>query len=229
LRSHAKQVDFECQEIRQLVPLVEKTLRKVRHAVKDRRYAFIVGEDTSGRIPTLMLAGAINGYYVSRNQPKIPVLFITGSKDRYDQAAQRKEMERWKPVLAHVDRSKRVLIVSDLVGNGATTAQIGKLLEAEGFKFDVAAVAFHADMPRPLQFKPQKWSKGSRLYQGRRTMWRERAVVYDTIWHRADLSGMNRNKFSKQRVLRDAKTRRIVAQVRRDIKALTPGLIRVIG
>ncbi len=103
-------------------------------------YALVVGDDTSGRLPALILHQIINRIRVRSGAPKVPILFIqtnSGLSDNQDplEAAWARRAGIWKGLAG-----QRALVVTEYIQTGRHLAQLSNLLGNASIPFDVATL-----------------------------------------------------------------------------------------
>jgi adenine/guanine phosphoribosyltransferase-like PRPP-binding protein len=118
---------------------LEILLNKLKPRFEKTEYAAIVGDDTSGRIPTLAVRRFANKICQERRGSNLPTFFIKGEK--MEKMMDSKSVDGLMEVLkASNPENKKVLVVTDLVRTGWTIQSIGEVLEEAGIKFDVASL-----------------------------------------------------------------------------------------
>lgn len=116
---------------------LERPLTKViGQILRDKKeYDLILGDDTGGRIPTLIVARAINTLRGLEGKNKVPVRF---AYNNFDQA------EEFKDILKKLGRTpNRVLLITEFISTGGTVLDIGKFFMDVGkgaIKLDIASV-----------------------------------------------------------------------------------------
>ncbi len=202
----------------ELVQTMLELLSRLSPAVQGDEIGAVIGDDTSGRYPALVVGRAINAYRVKHGLPKIPVLFIEGTrKEHFDK--QRAAFERIRPALGKVDPAKRVLVVSDNVCSGRSIKSIIDLAAAEGFTSDVAV--FGPCSPgtiRHLQ-RTNVWPKTLRAYSGFGNP--------DLLINQVAVSGLSqdRKKYSGKMVEQRPALASSAHAVRRDVQHCLPHFV----
>ena len=123
-------------------PLVER----LKESIDNGDYDMLIGDDASGRLPTLALRGVIN----ERNRKLCPDLklseseiktrFVAGGQNEENKEELKKALEKLKPEI-----KKKALVVTEYIQSGESMARISKLLENLGISFDVAAFTSEKD------------------------------------------------------------------------------------
>lgn len=104
----------EVTKIREIVGAlhepIKKMLEPVLENIKNSDYQLLIGDDASGRIPTLIVRKFINDAYKHASQPSIPTRFIAGAKA--DSSTRRKDSideERTTPYSFHQHEERELL------------------------------------------------------------------------------------------------------------------------
>ncbi len=193
-----------------VTPMVE-LLSRLAPAIHKDEIGAVIGDDTSGRYPALVVGRAINAYRVHHGLPKIPVLFIEGTRQEPSDK-QRFAFERIRPALQKADVSKRVLVVSDNVCSGRSIKSIIDLAAVDGFTSDVAI--FGPCSPGTLRFlkKSNVWPNTVRAFSG--------GGNPDLLINQVAISGLSqdRKKYSARMVETEKSLASSAHDVRRDIQ-----------
>lgn len=134
-----KEVIFE--EVAELELPIKIIIEKIRSRIENGEYGLIIGDDASGRIPTLILGNFIKKISERRSLNKPNIIFIPG-KLRWHTILghnKRKELEKYIGKFG-ADRDKRVLIITDTVLSGDSLKILMALLREMGFICDIATM-----------------------------------------------------------------------------------------
>ncbi len=80
-------------EIAELEKPLGKILGQLRRHIDMNQYKLVLGDDTSGRIPALIMWRVLSALAEQRGQEKPKISFIAGSRYLFDQDRQKK----WQP------------------------------------------------------------------------------------------------------------------------------------
>ncbi|MGC8460850.1 MAG: hypothetical protein ACP5OR_03265 [Candidatus Dormibacteria bacterium] len=214
-------LEFSDTAIPRMQPALEKLLRQMRGHVQRDEIAFILGDDTSGRVPTLLIASAINAYRVKQGLPKLPVYFCEGTRESRN-ADQIRTFEPIAHRIAQLDTTKRALIVTDNIGSGASCRSLIERAHDHGFTSIVAT--FGGITTRSLRTFSQdgRWEAGTIGYSGEGNP--------DLVIDKVELSGLTqrRPKFSRGLVTEDLYTRYVMTGIRQDIRHIISALVPVL-
>ncbi|MBT6691200.1 hypothetical protein HOB10_02630 [Candidatus Parcubacteria bacterium] len=136
--------DFKVQEIiEELRDPLSKIIEQVLEKIKQGKYGLIIGDDASGRIPTIILSRFMNKVSNHLNTAKPKVGFFTGSSGLTSKQIESKK----EAIKESVDKSdvdlgddNEVLVVTDTVATGASVAPIFQALKEMGVNTEVATI-----------------------------------------------------------------------------------------
>lgn len=139
-----QEVVFE--EVAELEEPIKRIIEQILPRIERGEYGLIIGDDASGRIPTLILGNFIKTISEQRGLSKPEILFIPGKlRSRIlGRDNDRKELEE------HISRfgssiDNRVLIVTDTVLTGESLKTLVAMLRKIGFTCDIATIGVEAD------------------------------------------------------------------------------------
>lgn len=154
---------------------IRKMLEPVLSSIKNGEYQLIIGEDASGRIPTLIVRRFVNKIYESIGLPDIKTNFLAGSRSKYfDNASdyKYKSSEKRAAYIKHLkDTSKldinKALLVTEYIESGSSVANIIQALDKNNIKIDLLTVANESGVPERIgkKFK-EKFSSFIALHSG---------------------------------------------------------------
>lgn len=141
LLSEAGKEKFNFPEIAELENPMQNLLDQMRPKIDSGDYSIVLGEDASGRIPTLAIGEALSEIYKKRNK-KPPETRFFASEDDWVKTSDyidrlRAYVEKLKP-----DPDKKILVCTESVQTGGTINPLLDLLLERGVKFDLAIVIF---------------------------------------------------------------------------------------
>ena len=135
-------------------------------------YRVILGDDASGRIPTLFMANAIKEIYSKRDHKAPAVRFVTGG-DRYGDnslAGKFNSYQKGRKLAAYFKKlepliqqttHERLLLVTEAISRGRGIAPLVEGLNEVGIPFDIACFS----TPEDKKALEKKW--GIHIAQGR--------------------------------------------------------------
>lgn len=134
------------EEVAELEGPIKKIIEKISDRIEKGEYGLVVGDDASGRIPTLILGNFIKKIAEKRGLPRPNVIFIPGKLTDYKHSGPEylytKQQEDLEQHLANwsADKSKRILIVTDTVLTGHSLRVLVRSLKDLGYKIDIGTV-----------------------------------------------------------------------------------------
>ena len=185
-------------------------LARALNQLELEQYGMLVGEDTSGRIPTLIVRHAINGLRQRRGERKIPTFFVQTTDFIHSDEERIGEEAAWETRAAALGSvGGRALVVTDYIDKGYHIRNLIKRLSNLHIPADVVAVqsGFTEMELRNLQMIPAI----TRVVMGHRG-WSEHPLFCG-----GGMSGLNREKFASPMVCRDPVSRRQVVASRVNI------------
>lgn len=235
--------DIELTEIRALEKPMMNILDQMREKIDVRQYDSILGDDASGRIPTLILSRTIKNIYKKRGQKEIPAFFVaaggSGSDPTFfsevggpvgDPGTYEKRLAAIEKYIRELKEKlgKRVLVMTDFIDTGATIANLGRILKKQNIKFDVASVAITS------KFNRSDLPSDARLFIGGKERWISglfSIFFQPKIYGKSRLSGLMTSKvltenevFAKPYKFAAKKDREKFLQSRKDVYLLADKL-----
>lgn len=138
----------EIQEIEGLREPIKNLLVQLRDDIEAGNYAMIVGDDASGRIPTLIFREVLGEIYQEKDLPVPKTLFFAGEAF-FDPGLEAKRVRDLKELLEknqvrQLVGEKKVLVVSDTLVTGMHLKPVTRALQDMEAEFDIAVVGFRA-------------------------------------------------------------------------------------
>jgi len=193
---------------------LEKPLQRIIEGIlrSGNTYDLIIGDDTSGRIPTLVLGKFLNYHYRASGRSPIPIRFVGGGRFSTDLRSGELEVIRTRMNYQPI----RALLVTDYIDCGSTARDFGNYFKANDISYDVASIALR--MNESVYRETKVLPNGVDFYFGE---------SYDpTIHKKPYLTGLNRARTLGERVIRDGPAfGRKVREARQDVNVLVQRLI----
>lgn len=203
-------------EFRTLVASLEKPMNKICDELKPDleagNYGLIVGDDTSGRVPTLAVKGISDFVSEKMQKDKVQTVFLqAGTKVADDEviAQLRSRVLPFKEKLA----GKKALIVTEYIQSGKSINRLMNIFNAHDISFDVVSIS----VSNELDFAKLNMPEGSKLIPGEITPFSQ------SFWRRPELSGLSRKIDSStkiERIIDNPYVRSRVVRVRQDLPLL---------
>lgn len=105
--------NIELPEIQQLETPLQNILAKIKDKINIGNYTSIIGEDSSGRIPALILRKVINKVYAKKGFERIPLIFVAPHYDRFKHSFWETRAKKLKGKLG-----ANLLVVTEWIENG---------------------------------------------------------------------------------------------------------------
>lgn len=183
---------------------LRNALRQAAPRLRDGTYGLIIGDDTSGRVPAVIVHDVVRRLHEQRHHDAPPLVFLPGGGGRNSCELQaRAVVDQGSERLRRLSGGRRALLVTDTVQTGSSVAFFAKALADHGIAMDVLAVAVFPQAQALLDTLPDV-----SVYAGSTE---RRAWAIDGAHH---ISGVN--KFFTPTVRRDMHSREHVIAARRE-------------
>ena len=141
-------------------------------ALKEHKYNIVIGDDASGRVPTLVLSGLIREINQQDNlEPPKVLFFAAGRRD-----SKRIEKKVKRGITEHLlglekkgeinPEKSRALIVTEHMDTGKSLEYLTEAVKAAGLSCDAASLTSESDI-EDYKFNKSKKLQGSKLYTGK--------------------------------------------------------------
>ena len=151
---------------------VIEIIEKLRNSIENQKYASILGIDSSGRVPALLMKKVIEGIYdKNRSKSKIGIHFLNGFRNKEAVMEQLKEFFRQESYQDIKENNKKVLIVDDVLVSGSSVKPILEALRDAKIDFDLAVMSYSdSEVENPTYTKEDikyiEKKLGTRVYYG---------------------------------------------------------------
>lgn len=192
-----------------------KMCRELKAEFACGKYGLIVGDDTSGRLPTLVMKGVADSVYDLKGLKRGATVFVQSARLMQDSRLRRQFKERVSPWKANLGGGSKVLWVTEYIFTGGTFFRMKGLFTHYDLAFDVACVA------SSLYIQDHCTRQGlvdTRFYYG--TISEFAPAVHDS-----GLSGLRRD-YDTYRYRPDYARRSEVIEARQDVKTLVDIIMR---
>ena len=147
--NHRKEIDVLSKEerlsIERLKDPIQEIIQQLMKEIDEGKYRVLVGDDASGRIPTLIMANVINALYERNGYPHPFIRFVAGSTFLYDQEVLDEKQQKITHHMGTFNIEKkdehRALVITDTIDSGASVRMMMNSLKESGIMADVAAVS----------------------------------------------------------------------------------------
>lgn len=133
---------------------VSQIVEKLRNSIENKEYASILGIDSSGRVPALLMNKVINGIYQKDNSSsKVDIQFISGFRNK--DLVEKNKLQEFFTQKLYLDikaNNKKILIVDDVLASGSSVKTIIEVLRDAKIDFDLAVMSYEdSDVPNPTR------------------------------------------------------------------------------
>ncbi|MBI4097936.1 MAG: hypothetical protein HY426_02750 [Candidatus Levybacteria bacterium] len=209
-------------EVSTLEEPLTKILSELKPNFEQEEYGLILGDDTSGRLPTLIIKGVADYISLLMQREKIPTVFIQAGRSVSTEDVERQFEERVLVEIAkHPD--KKVLLVTDYIQTGTTINRLTSFFEKHNVAFDLVALSEertgHASsFSLPLDSIPYIADEDSQFYLRDKLD----SKPAPEIWAKEHLTGLKREPAG---VSRRTDYRKYVIAARQDVKMVISKII----
>jgi hypothetical protein len=127
-------------QIDELMPAMQSGISELRETIVNGYYDALVGDDTSGRIPTLILRGVISHIDRAYGRPSLPAIFVNGRYEGLTSVDEQRLSQKMRALSKRSTQTPRALIVTEYMSGGGHVAGIGKVIHSAGVAYDIFAV-----------------------------------------------------------------------------------------
>lgn len=154
----------------------EKLLKQLMPALKEHKYNIVIGDDASGRVPTLIFGGLIREINQQDKLEPPKVLFFAAGR-RESKRSQKKVKQGITKHLLGLEKGgeinpekSRTLIVTEHMDTGKSLEYLAEAVKAAGLSCDAASLTSELNI-EDYKFNKSKKLQGSKLYIGEQKEW----------------------------------------------------------
>jgi len=126
----------------------KKIIEQLQERIEKGEYGIIVGDDASGRVPTLILGGFLKRIYEVKKIPLPKIIFIPGGQKQTPVFVE--QLRRHLENFGFTGQS-RVLIVTEFIATGYTLGTLSRGLKTLGFEFDIATIGLFEEQNEKMR------------------------------------------------------------------------------
>ena len=152
-KKEALESGYEFGAIEELRYPMKKILDELRPEIDKGNYNLIIGDDASGRIPTLVFNSVIRELYKEKNYSN-PAVYFVACQRFFSQKEQ--EIKKSLAVNSYISKIKeeiekeggdvtKALVVTDTIASGSSLMPIAESLKQNNVDFDVATIGMVCD------------------------------------------------------------------------------------
>lgn len=150
-----RNLDIKNELIWESVPAFESLIKNLYSEIKEHKYDVIIGEDTSGRIPALVIGGLMKLVYREDNVKEPNLLFLAGYKNEPKTEILGFQSRKWfNKLKRYINELKKiniikddsnVLLVTEYMASGDTVESIASFFLQNDINISVASLeSFHS-------------------------------------------------------------------------------------
>lgn len=194
---------------------------KIAERVMLKEYDTILAEDASGRLPGLLMYGAMKKFYKTNESEKdLNLFFLAGSKGAENEEEKKEKLLEYFNNVIYKSHSpdKSILIVTDVIMEGKSLVPLIEILKELGIKYDILTLGLGRSI-RYHNFENQVYVLKKELGN-----MNEARIGIPEIFDRSDLSGVKKNPnniLSSRRPDNDMKK---IKQIREEIEVVAEKL-----
>lgn len=213
-------------EVASLEQPITALVNQLKPNFEEGAYSMIIGDDTSGRLPTLVIHNVADAIYEHQGLPKIPTVFIQSARAIKEEDI-KKQVEALKLRYKERPTDKKVLVVTEYINSGWSIKRLTQSLAENGIDCDIATL--DAVEPEALYREWGTFSSDTVIFSGT-PLSTERTFGHSSpkIWSKPTLTGLKRAAVSEigVSVLKlGPEIRQDTINAREDIKTLSDRLI----
>jgi len=206
---------FEIEEFEEARESFENLTKELTPAIQRHEYNLIIGDDASGRIPTLVIGGLFKEVYKEDKIDPPQILFFAGGKERLtdEEGIVREISDNIKRLISKnkIDSSKtKALLTTEYMAGGRTMAYFVRTLKETGLSCDIATLSTRCSLKEYKRQFPE--FEGAEIHVGS-----PGGLLH--FWVKKELAGVRRGDnmiFTKRR----EGERELVLEARRNVKKM---------
>ncbi len=216
---------------------IEKLLGELREKIDGGEYQLIIGDDASGRIPTLIFDNLLKRVYKEKGYEPPQTLFFAGAqlfKEEEKKVRTSAVSGFLKKGILGKELDGRALIVTDTISSGDALESITVGLKEAGIQFDIVTIAL-------IDLENDKFPEGRlQLKLGGKIYYGNRSINTPGIYGSRGISGVykesSKDLFARpivkqkdmegDRFLTSEGIQKQIGRAREDVKVLSEDLLR---
>lgn len=129
--------------VRDLSNPIRRILEQIKSEATKGKYQLVIGDDASGRLPALILGGAMREIARKRGVREPEVRFVAGTRS-YDPTSDKAKKEKIKAYIGGLKKTipalRKVLVVTDIISTGASLEPLVHSIVEAGLLCDIATI-----------------------------------------------------------------------------------------
>lgn len=139
-----KENAIQLEEVEELRTPIKNILDQLRSEIDSGTYKIILGDDASGRIPTIIFGNVLSSIYLEKDSKVPQIRFIPAHPEIPKQPLDNEV----KKISRKMEMSGKVLIVTDTILFGGHLRPVAEALKNNNLKFDIASIGIEGGAPR---------------------------------------------------------------------------------
>lgn len=202
--------------------------KQLKEPIENGEYGLFIGDDTSGRIPTLALKGFANFISEAFGREYVKTVFLQAGRYVPDQSVEDQFQKRVLPLIRQ-NSGKKALFITEHVLTGKSIQRLINMFQKYNIAIDIASLQIQRDTNGNLPFRDNP-GFSSRIFEGRPDMkyaTRGNSIRNELqpvgIYGEESLSGIR-----KRVPVSRSSTGSRVATARRDVKRLVDRIVTTV-
>lgn len=147
--------EFKLEVFKRTLKFFEYAIGVLQKNISKHEYDIIIGDDVSGRLPALVLYGAMKKIYTADNVDSPKLLFFKGNQGGWNVKIE--EFNNWKEDIQKkllrylkegtIKKNSKILIVTEFVKHNNTILNFNDVFGEAGLGFEVLALQRDVDAP----------------------------------------------------------------------------------
>lgn len=213
-----KPPDYNHEILENSVPCFLELLLDLAPAIREHKYNVILGDDSSGRIPALIIGGLMKKIYKDDGLKSPQILFLSGGRHTGEEEQRDKKVDKYVGKLLENKRIKpedKILFVTEYLSSGQSEARIINILKKQGLTCGLAHLSTFMNEKEASEYS--KTLKGVDVYKGTTS-------YISPLWGQYKMAGVEKvagEALSQRRKKEDDKQGKdITLSAREDIKKM---------
>lgn len=166
------EAEYKHEEIESIRKPFLSLVEKLKESIDAETYDTLIGDDASGRIPTLALRNVMAermrqvhpNLSPEEDRERLKTYFVAGGRINTNTEGLKEFFEKIKPTV-----KKRALFVTEYIATGESMKRIGEILEKEQIPFDIATLGFVVDQYAQREEEVRNFLVRHKIFSGEYT------------------------------------------------------------
>lgn len=207
-----------------------KICGEIKQNLENNTYGFMIGDDTSGRLPTLVMKNVIDYVNDSKGRAHIETRFIQAGTGMKDDQVEEQFLQRILPEAAKYP-GKKALLVTEYIQNGGTIRRLLGLFAKHNIPVDLAALYIRRDR---YGDKPIAATDTMQIFEGQEIADSQFSGLDEyrkppEIWDKQNLVGLRKPRFDYDPIIpivrENPDAQESINKARRDVTRLATKIV----